>query len=200
MARRSSLGDVKLIVGLGNPGARYRGTRHNLGFDVVDELAARRGVRFADGPAEALVAAIPPDAPVALLAKPLTYMNRSGTAVRDLLQAYGLDLTDLLVVADDVNLPVGHVRARARGSAGGHQGLQSIIDALGTEEFARLRIGIGRAAGPLEEYVLERFRPEERVLIQEAVVRAADAVELFLSDGIDEVMNRYNRKVSSETA
>lgn len=190
---------MKLIVGLGNPGVRYRGTRHNLGFEVVEALARRRGVAFAKSRAEALVAEAPGD-PLVVLAKPLTYMNRSGAAVRALVEAYQLPLPDLLVVADDVNLPVGHVRARARGSAGGHHGLESIIEALGTEEFARLRIGVGREEGPLEDYVLARFTREERELIGDAIARAADAVELFVAEGIDRVMNVYNRRVSQETA
>lgn len=188
-----------MIVGLGNPGARYRGTRHNLGFEVVDELARRWAVAFTPtAKAEALVADVAGDPPV-VLAKPLTYMNRSGEAVRALLRAYELAPADVLLVADDVHLPVGHVRARARGSAGGHHGLQSVIDALGTAGIPRLRVGVGREAGPLEDYVLSRFTREERALITEAIQRAADAAELFVREGIERVMTRYNRKVSRQT-
>ena len=140
---------MKAIVGLGNPGAKYRGTRHNVGFAVVEEIAGRAGLAFLSAPANALVARWRgPDGAVTLLAKPLTFMNHSGQAVGELVRYYKIDPADLLVVVDEVQLPLGKLRARARGSAGGHNGLKSVIAHLG-EDFSRLRVGIGRGpAGP----------------------------------------------------
>jgi peptidyl-tRNA hydrolase, PTH1 family len=135
-------GPMKLIAGLGNPGQKYRGTRHNVGFDVVDELAARHGLTWESAPAEAVLAKWRGRG--TLLAKPLTFMNLSGRAVGDLLRFFKIDLAEMLVVVDDINLDVGRLRARSGGSAGGHNGLKSLIELLGTEEFARLRIGVGR--------------------------------------------------------
>jgi peptidyl-tRNA hydrolase, PTH1 family len=186
---------VKLIVGLGNPGRRYRDTRHNVGFMVVDELARRVGVVFEAAPAEALMARTRPSGEGVLLAKPLTLMNLSGVAVAELARYFRVDVADLLVVADDVNLPLGRIRARAQGSDGGHRGIGSIIERLGTPGFARMRVGVGRGdpRRDLADHVLARFDADERVQAEEAIVRAADAAEMFVSDGIDMVMNRFNR-------
>jgi PTH1 family peptidyl-tRNA hydrolase len=185
---------VKLIVGLGNPGRRYRDTRHNVGFGVVDELASRFDAPFEAAPADALMARVRAEGGV-ILAKPLTLMNLSGRAVGDLVRYFRIDLGGLLVVADDVNLALGRIRARARGSDGGHKGLGSIIEQLGSEEFARLRVGVGRGdlGRDLADHVLARFDPDEREPIAGAIARAADAAGLFVTDGIDIVMNRYNR-------
>ncbi len=187
---------MKLIVGLGNPGARYRGTRHNVGFEVVDELARRRRLEFGSSPTDALMARERGPGAQVMLAKPLTYMNRSGGAVAALGRYYRIEPGGLLVVADDVNLPIGRLRARRRGSDGGHNGFASIIAALGTDAFARLRIGVGRgrAERRLASHVLARFDPPEQDEILTAVERAADAVEAFVGDGIDAMMNRFNRK------
>ena len=184
---------MKLVVGLGNPGRRYAGTRHNVGFDVLDLLAGRHGFDWESAPADAVIARW--RAAGALAAKPLTFMNASGHAVGELLRFYKIDLAGLCVVVDDANLELGRLRARPSGSAGGHNGLKSIIGALGTEEFARLRIGVGRdARRDLADHVLAKFEPEERSSVAEAVGRAADAVELFVAEGIAPVMNRFNRK------
>lgn len=187
---------MKLIVGLGNPGSSYRGTRHNVGFEVVDELARRHALEFESAPTEALMARLRRPEGAVLLAKPLTFMNRSGGAVADLQRYYRMAVADLLVVLEEANLPLGRLRARARGSAGGHNGLESVIEALGTEEFARLRVGVGRGdpRRDLTDHVLSRFDPDERHAIAEAIGRAADAAELFVSEGIDRVMNTYNRQ------
>jgi peptidyl-tRNA hydrolase, PTH1 family len=187
-------GPMKLIAGLGNPGQKYRGTRHNVGFDVVDELAARHGLTWESAPAEAVLAKWRGRG--TLLAKPLTFMNLSGRAVGDLLRFFKIDLAEMLVVVDDINLDVGRLRARSGGSAGGHNGLKSLIELLGTEEFARLRIGVGRgdARRDLADHVLARFDPDENPVVEETVGRAADAAELFIAEGIDAVMNRYNPK------
>ena len=191
---------MKLIVGLGNPGRRYDGTRHNVGFDVVNLLATRNGAEWESGPrgVEALLARWREGD--AVLAKPLTFMNLSGSAVQGLLQFYKIVPADLLVVLDDVNLELGRLRTRARGSAGGHNGLRSIIGSLGSEEFARLRIGVGRGDDrrDLADHVLARFDADERASIVEAVSRSADAAELFVAEGIGPVMNRYNKKEDAE--
>jgi PTH1 family peptidyl-tRNA hydrolase len=189
---------VKLVVGLGNPGRQYAGTRHNAGFDVLDLLAERHRLDWESAPANALIAKW--RAASALLAKPLTFMNLSGHAVGELLRFYKIDLADLLIVVDDTNLELGRLRARPCGSAGGHNGLKSIIGAFGTEDFARLRVGVGRgdARRDLADHVLAKFDPDERTIVAEAVGRAADAAELFVAEGIQPVMNRFNRKEDGE--
>ena len=186
---------MKLVVGLGNPGRRYRDTRHNVGFGVVDELARRAETAFEAAPADALMARVRGEGGGVILAKPLTLMNLSGAAVAELVRYFRIDLGGLLIVADDANLPLGRLRARARGSDGGHKGLRSIIERLGSEEFARLRVGIGRGdlGRDLADHVLARFDPDERAAMDAAIARAADAAGLFASDGIDVVMNQYNR-------
>jgi PTH1 family peptidyl-tRNA hydrolase len=183
---------VKLIVGLGNPGGKYRGTRHNIGFAVVDELARRQSVDFDASPVEALIAKVRGAEPV-LLAKPLTFMNASGQAVGDLARYFKVESADLLIVVDEVQLPLGKLRARARGSAGGHNGLKSLIAHLG-EEFARLRVGVGRGdmRRDLADHVLARFEVEEAVEVGRMTTRAADASEMFVTSGIEAVMNAYN--------
>ena len=189
---------MKLIVGLGNPGRRYAGTRHNVGFEIVDTIADRRGLQWESAPADALMAKWRNED--ALLAKPLTFMNLSGHAVGELLRFFKIPLSDLLVVVDDANLELGRLRARAGGSAGGHNGLKSLIEQFGTEEFPRLRVGVGRGDGrrDLADHVLARFEPNEHEIVADAVSRGADAVELFATDGILPVMNRYNRKEDTD--
>lgn len=192
---------VKLIVGLGNPGPKYRQTRHNIGFATLDELAARFGASFESAPAEAMMARVRRFAEPVLLAKPLTFMNLSGHAVGDLARYFRVEFGDIFVIADDANLPLGRLRARGRGSDGGHNGLKSIIAQLGTQEFSRLRIGVGRGhqERDLADHVLSRFDPVEQEEIAAAIARAADATEVFITDGIEQVMNRFNG-VSGTTA
>jgi PTH1 family peptidyl-tRNA hydrolase len=189
---------MKLVVGLGNPGRQYAGTRHNVGFDVLDVVAHRHRLEWEGARTEALIAKW--RASSVLLAKPLTFMNLSGHAVGELLRFYKIALPDLVVIVDDVNLELGRLRARPSGSAGGHNGLKSIIAAFGSEDFARLRVGVGRgdARRDLADHVLAKFDPEERTIVAEAVGRAADAAELFVADGIQPVMNRFNRKEDAE--
>jgi PTH1 family peptidyl-tRNA hydrolase len=189
---------VKLVVGLGNPGRKYDGTRHNVGFDVVDLLAAGHHLEWESAPADALIARW--RAASVLVAKPLTFMNLSGHAVGELMRFYKMEREDIVVIVDDANLELGRLRARPSGSAGGHNGLKSIIGALGSEDFARLRVGVGRgdARRDLADHVLARFDPQEREDVAEAVGRAADAAELFVSEGIGPVMNRFNRKEDGE--
>ena len=185
---------MRLIVGLGNPGSEYRGTRHNVGFDVVDVLARRLDLAFESAPADAVLARQRGPGARVMLAKPLTYMNRSGGAVQTLRHYFRIEPEALLVVADDVNLPLGRIRGRKRGSDGGHNGLASIIASLGTAEFARLRVGVGRGdtRRSLTAHVLARFDTDEREEAEAAIERAADAVETFVADGIDGMMNRFN--------
>ena len=184
-----------MIVGLGNPGSKYRGTRHNVGFEVIDTLARRLDLSFEASPSEAVMARARGPGAKVILAKPLTYVNRSGEAVDSLQRYYRIGLDAVLVVADDVNLSLGRLRVRVGGSAGGHRGFGSIIETLGTEVFARLRVGVGRGDGrrDLADHVLARFDGAERNEIEVAIQHAADAVGVFVSDGIDTVMNRFNR-------
>ncbi len=182
---------MKLIVGLGNPGDRYRATRHNVGFAVLDELARRAAIDMEAAPVEALLGRW--RARDTLLAKPLTFMNASGEAVGGLLRYYRVDLADLLVVVDEAQLPLGRLRARAWGSAGGHNGLKSVIAHVGGE-FSRLRIGVGRgdARRDLADHVLARFDTAESAEVERMIARAADAVDTFITSGIAAVMNEYN--------
>jgi peptidyl-tRNA hydrolase, PTH1 family len=192
---------VKLIVGLGNPGPRYAGTRHNVGFDAVDLLAARHRVEWAAAPrgAEALVANWRMGG--AIVAKPLTFMNLSGAAVVPLLQFYKIELVDLLVIVDEVQLDTGRIRVRPSGSAGGHNGLKSIIGSLGSDAFPRLRIGVGRGDSrrDLADHVLAKFDADERSVIRDAIARTVDATELFIAEGIQPAMNRFNMKKDDGT-
>jgi PTH1 family peptidyl-tRNA hydrolase len=192
---------MKLIVGLGNPGPRYRGTPHNVGFDVIDEVARRRGVSWEAAPANAMMAQVR-DGERALLVKPLTFMNVSGEAVGQLQRYYRVALEDMLVVVDDAALPAGRLRIRRSGSAGGHNGLKSIIACLGTEGFARLRVGVGRgdARRDLADHVLSRVAGEAREVLAEATSLAADATELFIAAPIEELMKRYNAAPKKDEA
>jgi len=185
---------VKLIVGLGNPGPKYRETLHNVGFRTLDVLAGRHGLAFESAPADALMARVRGDDGGLLLVKPLTFMNRSGAAVGDVLRFFKIPVEDLLVVLDEVALPAGQLRARPHGSAGGHNGLKSIIGVLGTEQFARLRIGVGRGdpRRDLADHVLSAIPPDLRPVVDAAVVKAADAVECFARDGIEKTMQVFN--------
>jgi PTH1 family peptidyl-tRNA hydrolase len=182
----------RLVLGLGNPGERYRGSRHNLGFRVARELAQRRDVEMDRLECNALVAR---DGDL-LLAMPQTFMNRSGYAARCLVERYGIASGDLLVVYDDVELPLGRLRLRPGGGPGGHRGMESVIHNLRTEAVPRLRLGIrpeNLAAGEdLVEFVLAPFPADERPLVERLVERAAEACEAWLEHGIDSAMNRFN--------
>ncbi len=184
----------RLIVGLGNPGPTYEHTRHNIGFAVVDQLAGDLNVTLKGGRGNALLAWGRLDGRSVGLAKPLTFMNRSGQAVQQLIRYYNIDLPNVLVVTDDLNLAPGVIRIRPQGSAGGHNGVQDIIDSLGSNDFPRLRIGIGNNyyRGKQADFVLSRFSREEQPLVEEAVVRARDAALTFIREGVVTAMNRYN--------
>jgi len=192
---------MKLVVGLGNPGRDYRKTRHNAGFMVVDEVARRHQLTWAPGPAqvaESFVVKQFGGTPV-LLAKPLTYMNRSGDVVAGLARYFDVPVSDLLVVVDEAALPFGRLRVRRGGSAGGHNGLKSIIAHLGTDQFPRLRVGVGRgdARRDLADHVLGRFEGGESAELEEVITRAADAVEMFAAADIEQVMNTYNPEAAA---
>lgn len=184
---------MKAIAGLGNPGPQYHGTRHNVGFAVADEIARRAGLTFETSPADALIARWRRSDEAVLLAKPLTFMNNSGQAVGELARYFKIDIGDLLVIVDEVQLPLGRLRARARGTAGGHNGLKSVIAHLG-DQFARLRLGVGRGdeRRDLADHVLSRFDKDEAAEAERMIARAADAAETFITSGIEAVMNEYN--------
>ncbi|RJX24747.1 MAG: aminoacyl-tRNA hydrolase [Dethiobacter sp.] len=189
-----------LLVGLGNPGIKYALTRHNVGFWVIDELASRSKARLREASCQSYLARSFLAGEEVLLAKPLTFMNRSGLAVAALLKYFSLGRENLLVVYDDLDLPLGKIRLRPRGGSGGHKGMASIITLLQSEDFARLRLGIGRPADLSDEadYVLSSFSPAEERVMLEMVLTAADAVEVFLTQGLAEAMNRYNALRSTE--
>lgn len=185
---------MKLVVGLGNPGARYDQTRHNIGFQVIDELARRWHVDQWRNDHQALVARVRLGDDQVLVAKPMTFMNLSGDAVVGLAGFYKVSVADTLVVLDEAALPLGRVRAGRGGSDGGHNGLKSILARLGTRDVPRLRIGVGRGDGrrELADHVLGRFAEDEREQVEAAVLRAADASVMFVTDGIERVMNSFN--------
>jgi peptidyl-tRNA hydrolase, PTH1 family len=187
---------MKLVVGLGNPGRAYEHTRHNAGWAVLDEFARRRKAGFRRSwcrPVQLAKTAMEGVGNL-LLAKPLTFMNRSGNVLPALMRPAGLTAKDLIVVTDDINLPLGKLRIRAQGGAGGHNGLKSVIERLGTEEFARVRVGVGEQEDgkSLKDHVLERMNSEERRALADAVSRAVDALECLLVHGVDSAMNQFN--------
>ncbi|RME71932.1 MAG: aminoacyl-tRNA hydrolase [Chloroflexi bacterium] len=184
-----------LVVGLGNPGPKYEATRHNAGWHVLDLLVRRYpGLRFDKKQSKALIARGDIAGVPVLLVKPQTFMNLSGEAVGPLARFYKVPADRVLVIFDDIDLPAGALRLRPKGGAGGHKGMRSLIQHLGTEEFPRIRLGIGRPAGrmPVEAYVLQKFSPDEWEMMQITYQRAADAVEAVLTEGIDRAMNRFN--------
>lgn len=183
---------MKLIVGLGNPGPKYAGTRHNVGFDVVDVLASRWRIAMATEKFHAWFGDGQVVGQRAVLLKPTTYMNLSGQAVQAAGRFYKMELDQLLVVSDDVALPLGCLRMRATGSAGGHNGLQDIINRLGSDEWCRLRIGVGEPMGGCTKHVLGRFDPHDQEIMEVARARAADAVQSWIEHGADLTMTRFN--------
>lgn len=182
---------MKLVVGLGNPGARYDGTRHNIGFAVIDYLASATSAfrsRF-----QGQIAEWRDDGETILLVKPETFMNLSGQCVRQVIDFYKIEVVDLLVICDDLSLPLGKLRARARGSDGGQKGLRNIAEQIGTQEYARLRIGVG-SQGELDaaDFVLSRFKPGEKATMDEAIHLASQGASIWVREGIDVCMNRVN--------
>ncbi len=187
---------ITWLVGLGNPGHEYAGTRHNVGFRVVEELARRRGAAWRKSwrcPVR-LCRVLMEDGREAVLVKPLLFMNRSGDAVAPLLRKRGVAAESTGLIYDDVDLPLGRIRIRAGGSAGGHRGVQSMIERIGTAGLVRIRVGVGRDTGreAMVGHVLGRFRPEEKQEAEDVVARAADAAWCMLNEGVETAMNRFN--------
>jgi PTH1 family peptidyl-tRNA hydrolase len=193
--RIDALRPSKLIVGLGNPGRRYETTKHNVGFWVIDELLRRCGIAKLRGMCGALAGTTKWDERGPIYAKPTAYMNNSGEVVVALVNRFDLSLSDLCVVYDDLNLEIGVLRLRKKGSDGGHNGMKSIIRCLNTEEFPRLRIGIGTPTHSQIDYVLSEFDELDQVRIDQVVQRAANAVEILVEDGIQTAMNQFNGRV-----
>jgi PTH1 family peptidyl-tRNA hydrolase len=192
---------VKLIVGLGNPGIEYQFTPHNLGFLTIDRLASDRGIEVKNRQCRAITARAVIGSETVLLAKPETYMNLSGLAVRELLAKYDLrPEVDLIVIYDELDLPLGTIRIRQRGSSAGHNGMESIIGALGTQEFLRIRLGIApeRKIKDGVKYVLTPFRKAQLKAVDELLDTAAEAVNVILTEGPAAAMNRFNRKADAE--
>ena len=192
-----------IIAGLGNPTLQYEGTRHNAGFDVIDALADKYNISVDSRKNRAFIGKGMIAGRKVILAKPQTYMNLSGESVRGLADYYKIDEeTELLIIYDDVSLDVGQLRIRKKGSAGGHNGIKSIIAELGTDVFPRIKVGVGEKPKQydLADYVLGHFSKAERELMEEGYERAVRAVEMILSDGIDPAMNEYNRKVKPKEA
>lgn len=194
--RKTNMGGTDfLVVGLGNPGREYELTRHNVGFLTVDELAERKQIPVQKLKYRALTNSTRYGDVTALLMKPVTYMNLSGESVGEAARFFKIPPERVLVISDDTDLPVGRLRVRRKGSAGGHNGLKSLIAHLGTDQFPRVKIGVGNKPHPdydMADWVLGRFPPNDLVLIQDAVRAAADAVELILTQGVEEAMARFN--------
>ncbi len=185
-----------LIIGLGNPGKKYQNTRHNVGFMVVDDIARALGLRFQQGRGDYLQASGMVEQKKVTLIKPLTFVNNSGLAVRQSVQFYKCELSDILVIVDDFQIPLGVIRIRKQGSDGGHNGLASIISHLGTRDFSRLRVGIGRET-PIDNwvsFVLSDFSQEEMKLLEQVIPIAREATISFVVEGVEKAMNKFNRK------
>lgn len=182
-----------LVAGLGNPGTKYSKTRHNIGFLVIEEIALRAGLTFKREEDLRIARGSIRDTDIILI-EPLTFMNLSGTAIKKAIERFNLSPENLIVIHDDIDMETGRLRIRKRGSSGGHRGVESIISSIGSQEFIRVKIGIGRGKGmPVEEYVLSKFRKEEIPLIQDAVSRAADSVLCIVTEGVDKAMNKFNK-------
>jgi PTH1 family peptidyl-tRNA hydrolase len=192
-------GDLRLVVGLGNIGKQYDHTRHNVGFEVADLIAQQHGAHFRKGKFKGDESTITLDGMRVLLLKPHTLMNLSGEAVTAAARFYKIPPQRILVICDDINLPLGRIRVRAKGSDGGHNGLWSIIHRLGSQDFPRVRVGVGAPPPEMDmvSYVLSRFLTAERNLVQDAVSRAAAAVETWVKEGTESAMNRWNASPSS---
>ena len=186
-----------IIVGLGNPGKEYQNTRHNIGFDVIDEIAERNNIAMGEKKHKAIIGKGFVAGQRVILVKPQTFMNLSGESVRDAIDFYKVDeKTELIVISDDISLDVGQIRIRKKGSAGGHNGLKNIILHLGHDEFQRVKMGVGEKPKgyDLADYVLGHFSKEEREIMGESAGRAAKAIEVMLTEGADAAMNLYNKK------
>lgn len=190
-----------VIAGLGNPKREYENTRHNIGFDVIDYLADKHGIRVNEAKHKGLIGKGFIGGEKVILVKPLTYMNLSGECIREVLDYYKVDAREnLIVISDDISLEPGLLRVRKKGSAGGHNGLKNIIQHLGHDQFQRIRVGVGAKPDgyDLADYVLGHFSKEEKVLMKEAAEKACQAVEVMMTDGPDSAMNRFNTKSKNQ--
>lgn len=190
---------MKIIVGLGNPGKDYANTRHNVGFDVINKLAYDHNIDMNKSKFKACIGEGRIGFEKVILVQPLTYMNLSGDSVRDIVAFYKLEPEDLIICCDDINLPIGNIRIRSKGSDGGQKGLRSIIGGLGYDNFVRIRVGVGEKPKEwdLANYVLSKFTPDEHDNIVHGITAATDSIETIVKDklnGVSEAMNKYNRK------
>jgi PTH1 family peptidyl-tRNA hydrolase len=194
------MSERRLIVGLGNPGREHKHNRHNIGFHVLDALAGRYGSDFSRLQADAFVASARLGDCTVVLAKPQTFMNRSGRPVATLQRFYKIEMADLLVVYDELDLPLGTIRLKPSGGAGGHNGMRDVIRYLGSEDFPRLRVGIGRPPGRMEPaaYVLQNFGPDQQPVVGEAIERTIAAIQTWLTEGIELAMSRHNQPAAVE--
>ncbi|MCU9615286.1 aminoacyl-tRNA hydrolase [Caldibacillus lycopersici] len=186
---------MKLIVGLGNPGKQYEDTRHNIGFKVIDEISSRLNIRLDEMKFNGIFGKGTINGEKVILLKPLTFMNLSGESVAPLMRYYDIPVENLLVIYDELDLPVGKIRLRYKGSAGGHNGIKSIIAHVGTQEFNRIRIGIDRPEQgyPIPNYVLGKFSKEEQEVLKDSIAKSAQACEMWIEKPFQEVMNKYNK-------
>lgn len=183
------------VIGLGNPDKKYQNTRHNVGFDVIDELAEQMGVPVSTKRHRSLCGIGNIGGEKVVLVKPQTYMNNSGEALRRIIDFYKLDpVKDIIVISDDINLETGRIRIRAKGSAGGHNGLKSIISHAGTQDFTRVRVGVGQSQGNLIKHVLGKFSKKEREQMEDAIIDASGAVKTIITENVDVAMNKYNSR------
>lgn len=187
---------MKLLVGLGNPGSEYSRNRHNMGFLCLNHFAKSHRMAFNQRPSKARIAKGEVGGETVILAKPTTYMNMSGVAVASLVRQCKITLSDILIIHDDMDLPLGKIRLKPKGSAAGHHGIESIIASLGSQEFPRLRVGIGRPGdtGGTIDYVLGDFLPSERDLVEEVIARVTKAIDCFLAEGLEKAMSQFNRE------
>lgn len=187
--------DLYIVVGLGNPGTKYDNTRHNVGFDTIDLLSVRHGIRLTKLKHKALSGDGTIGGKRVMLVKPQTFMNLSGESVREILEWYKVSVKNIIIIYDDIDLPVGKLRLRPKGSAGTHNGMRSVIYQIQSDEFPRVRIGVDKppAGWDLANFVLSRFTGEERKTVEETISNAADAVETIIKSGIDQAMNKYNK-------
>lgn len=185
-----------IVIGLGNPGSQYAGTKHNVGFEVIDKMAYDHGIKVTKIKHRALIGEGSLQGEKIILAKPQTYMNLSGESIREIMSWYKVTNKDIIIVYDDVSLPIGELRIRERGSAGGHNGIKNIIYQLGTEAFTRIKIGVGEKppGWSLADYVLSRFGKEELSCIVQGITDASEAAEIIIKMGVADAMNRYNQR------